>query len=131
VIVDTSAIIAILLREPPAEDLELALATSPANYMSASTYVELVAVASQHMQPATLERALRLVTTYEVEIVPFDQAQAKCAADAYRTFGRSSGHPARLNLGDCFSYALAATLDEPLLFVGGDFAHTDIRPAIS
>jgi ribonuclease VapC len=62
--------------------------------------------------------------------VPFDPAQAQIARDAYRDFGKGSGHPAQLNLGDCFSYALAAHLGEPLLFVGNDFSKTDIQAAL-
>jgi len=67
-----------------------------------------------------------LLTTLNIAIVPFDEAQAQVARQAYRDFGRGSGHPAKLNLGDCFTYALAARTLEPLLFVGDDFPHTDL-----
>ncbi len=60
-------------------------------------------------------------------VEPLTETQARIASDAHRRFGRSSGHPARLNMGDCFSYALARDLDEPLLFKGNDFAQTDIE----
>ena len=63
----------------------------------------------------------------QIEIVPFSVRQAQLAREAYQRFGRGSGHPARLNMGDCFSYALARDLGEPLLFKGADFALTDIE----
>jgi len=64
------------------------------------------------------------------EIEPVTEAQARIAREAYRDFGRGSGHPARLNFGDCFAYALARTTGEPLLFKGDDFTHTDVIPAL-
>ena len=65
-----------------------------------------------------------------IMIEPLDEDQARTAREAYRDFGRGSGHPARLNFGDCFAYALARCRGEPLLFKGGDFAHTDIASAL-
>ena len=73
----------------------------------------------------------RLLDAYDIEIEPLDANQARVAGQAYRDYGRGSGHPARLNLGDTFSYALAAVTGEPLLYRGDDFSHTDLRPAIS
>lgn len=70
------------------------------------------------------------MTEQEILTHPFDAEQARIAADAYRLFGRGSGHRASLNYGDCFSYALAIARDEPLLFVGDDFQHTDVRVAL-
>ena len=64
-------------------------------------------------------------------IEPVTEAHAHIAREAYRDFGRGSGHPARLNFGDCFAYALARALNEPLLFKGEDFTHTDITPALA
>jgi ribonuclease VapC len=63
-------------------------------------------------------------------IEPVTEAQARIAREAYRDFGRGSGHPAGLNLGDCFAYALAKAANEPLLFKGNDFARTDVTPAL-
>ena len=71
----------------------------------------------------------RLLDLWEIETVAFDPAQAEIASQAYRDFGRGSGHPAALNLGDCYSYALAVATGEPLLFVGDDFVHTDVVAA--
>ena len=71
-----------------------------------------------------------LIADNGIEVVAFTAEQAKIARQAYRDYGRGSGHPANLNFGDCFSYALAAERREPLLFVGDDFGHTDIRSAV-
>src|SRR5262249_21962334 len=70
-----------------------------------------------------------LIKEAQIIIEPVTEAQARVAREAYRDFGKASGHPAKLNFGDCFTYALAKVLGEPLLFKGDDFAHTDIKPA--
>ena len=74
--------------------------------------------------------AAELLDAYGVIVEPFGPAEADLAAEAYRDFGRGSGHPARLNLGDTFAYAAAVHRREPLLFVGEDFGHTDVLPAL-
>jgi ribonuclease VapC len=71
-----------------------------------------------------------LLAQLDVRVVPFTPSQATIARQAYRDFGRGSGHPAKLNFGDCFAYALAIDTDEPLLFKGDDFHHTDVRVAL-
>ena len=81
--------------------------------------------------PVASRRFDDLVKEAQLVIEPVTEAQARIAREAYRDFGRGSGHPARLNFGDCFSYALARATGEPLLFKGDDFAHTDITPALS
>ena len=73
----------------------------------------------------------RLLAAYGIEIEIFDAEQARVAAQAYRDYGRGSGHHARLNPGDSYSYALAQIAGEPLVFLGDDFIHTDIRSALS
>lgn len=70
------------------------------------------------------------MSRYKISIEPVTEAQARIARQAYRRFGKGNGHPARLNFGDCFAYALARDRNEPLLFVGNDFIHTDIRSAL-
>jgi len=130
VVVDTSAIIAIVLNEPEAPLLIEALGNASRAAMSAATRVELAAVLARGLSPEDARRAERVVDRAGIEIVPFDANQARIASDAYRTFGRGSGHAANLNLGDCFSYALAIARDEPLLFTGNDFGHTDVRSAM-
>ena len=126
-IIDTSAIVAILEDEPEGLVLLRLAAGAAHRRMSAATYVELSAVIDGRRDPvlaATMDATLR---NMRVEIVPFTPTQARLAREAYRTFGRGSGHPARLNMGDCFAYALAKDLGEPLLFKGRDFALTDIE----
>lgn len=128
-IVDTSAIVALLLDEPRAPEIARLLAEGPAR-MSAATLVELHAVAASRLSAVQRRRVERLLREADVEIVPFTAEQAEVAGQALRDFGRGSGHPARLNLGDAFSYALAATTGEPLLFIGDDFTHTDLTSAL-
>lgn len=128
-IVDTSAIVALLLGEPPADDIARLLAEGPSR-MSAATLVELHAVAAHRLSPVQQRRLERLLVEADVEIVPFTEEQARVAGAALRDFGRGSGHPAQLNLGDAYAYALAATTGEPLLFVGDDFSHTDLFAAL-
>lgn len=126
-IVDTSVLVALLLREPDAAFLVKVMAHAPARRLSAASYVELTAVVDGRRDPvlsSALEVAIRRLG---IEVVPFTPGQARLAREAYRTFGRGSGHPAHLNMGDCFAYALAKDLGEPLLFKGQDFALTDIE----
>lgn len=129
-IVDSSAIIAILKTEDDAEDYALALESAgSAVRMSAATYVETSIVADG--MAADVSRAWdALVREAQIDVLPFTPAQAHIARAAYRRYGRGSGHRARLNFGDCFSYALATERSEPLLFKGDDFNHTDVRSAL-
>jgi ribonuclease VapC len=127
VIIDPSALAAILLEEPDAGFFAAIIAAAPARRISAASYVELAAVLDGRRN-AVLSGALdATLATSRIEILPFTVAQARIARDAYLRFGRGSGHPAPLNMGDCFSYALARDLGEPLLFKGRDFALTDIE----
>lgn len=128
-IVDTSAIVAIVLDEPGADVLKDALAGSEHSRISAATYVELCAVLHRPGRPEIDRLVDRLLGAYAIQIEALDADQARIAAQAYRDYGRGSGHPARLNLGDVYSYALAAATGEPLLYRGEDFAHTDIGSA--
>lgn len=129
-IVDSSAIIAILRDEPEAAELARVLVERGGAKISAATYVETAAVVDRIGDPVLSRRLDELLTLAGIEMVTFDASQAALARAAYADFGRGSGHPARLNLGDCFSYALAKATDQPLLFVGQDFIHTDVRPAL-
>ncbi len=128
-IVDTSALVAILRSEPGNENWIETILVDPAPKLSAATAVELYAVADVRGEPAQSRRIDALLKTLQISIVAFDPEQADIARAAYRDYGRGSGHRAKLNLGDCFSYALAAQTGEPLLFVGKDFIHTDLRSA--
>ena len=95
--------------------------------MSAASFVELAAVIDGRRDPVLSGALDGVVRGSNIEIVPFTPAQAHIARAAYQQFGRGAGHPAQLNMGDCFAYALARDLGEPLLFKGGNFALTDIE----
>jgi ribonuclease VapC len=133
VIVDTSALVAILRLEPDGRLYEAALEASPVNRISAATYLETAIVLDRARDPLVSRRLDEMLAEARVIIEPVTPAQARIARDAYRDFGKGSGHQAGLNFGDCFAYALARELGEPLLFKGDHFRHTDIpfigRPA--
>lgn len=129
-IVDTSALIAVLLDEPEARRYAEALAGARRRSMSAATYVEAGVVVDGNRDPVLSRRFDDLLTVAEIVIAPVTSEQAAVARQAYRDYGKGTGHPARLNLGDCFSYALARVSGEPLLFKGEDFPHTDVQPAL-
>ena len=126
-IVDTSALVAILTGEPQADLLLAAAAGAPRLRISAATALEASVVLDNRSVPQQRHRLDDLLATLQVEIVPFDADQWRVAREAYRDFGKGSGHGAQLNLGDCFSYALHRTTGEPLLFVGDDFAAAGIE----
>jgi ribonuclease VapC len=128
VIVDSSAVIAILMREPDAERFERALDLAPRNAMSTATYVELINVIDRKAGGYLLGNADELLATAMVELIPFTLEQAQWARHARLTYGIGH-HPARLNFGDCFAYALAKVTGEPLLFKGDDFSRTDVVAA--
>lgn len=130
-IVDTSALIAILRSEPDARRYAEAIEAAVSRRLAAPTLVELAAALDGGRDPIVSRGIDDLLSAGHIEIEAFTARQAAVARDAYRDFGRGSGHPARLNLGDCFSYALARTSDEPLLFKDDDFSHTDIRAALA
>ncbi|SIS03683.1 type II toxin-antitoxin system VapC family toxin [Williamsia sterculiae] len=128
-IVDTSAVVAVIKAEPGWEALDNTLAHSDAPRMSAGTYQELTIVVDQARDPALSRQLDQLLDSWGVVIEPVTADLARVARNAYRDFGRGSGHSARLNFGDCFAYALASQSGEPLLFVGADFSETDLTPA--
>ena len=127
-VLDTSAVLAGLLDEPERPRLERLLEEDPARLMSAATLVEAgMILESRHGEPGRQARD-RMLDLYEVAIVAFDRDQAELARDAFRRFGRGR-HPAALNYGDCFAYALAKATGEALLFKSDDFSRTDIVAA--
>jgi ribonuclease VapC len=130
VIVDTSAVIAILRDEPDASLYADALGAAHAPAMSAGTYIEAAIVVDSNRDPILSRRLGDLLSAAEVVVQPVTTHHAEIARQAYRDFGKGSGHPAGLNFGDCFAYALARAGDQPLLFKGDDFMHTDIVPAL-
>ena len=125
-IVDTSALIAILRDEPEAGACALAIEAAPRRRISAANYLEAAVVIDGSRDPIASRRFDDLVREAELIIEPVTEVQARIAREAYRDFGKGSGHQAQLNFGDCFAYALAKTTGEPLLFKGKDFTHTDI-----
>ena len=129
-ILNSSALIAILRDEPEAAEFARAIESSSARRVSAANFVEAAVIIDASRDPIASRRFDDLVEEAHLAIEPVTAAQARIAREAYRDFGKGSGHPAQLNFGDCFAYALAKATREPLLFKGGDFAHTDIAPAI-
>jgi ribonuclease VapC len=128
-IVDTSAIMALLLKEPEASAFGAALAEQPRAAISAATLVELCVVAEGRAGAAVWTEVEALLAGVGVEVAPFTAGQAALAREGWRRFGKGR-HPAGLNFGDCFAYALARERGEPLLFKGEDFARTDVRRAL-
>ena len=129
-IIDTSAVVAILKHEPGSERIATAIERSAERRISAGTLLELDIVADRN-EDLKLSRQLdQFIDLIQPTVEPVTEIQTKIARQAYREFGRGTGHPARLNFGDCFAYALARERNEPLLFVGDDFIHTDIRSAL-
>jgi ribonuclease VapC len=129
-IVDSSALIAILHNEPEAKAFAEAVEESSICRISAATFVEAAAVVDGSRNPVLSRRFDDLIRDAEMKIEPVTEAQARIAREAYRDYGKGSGHPAKLNFGDCFAYALARETGEPLLFKGDDFTHTDVAGAV-
>jgi len=129
-IVDSSALLAVLRREPDALKYAVALSSKQDLKMSAATYVESGIVADRDGDPVMSRLLDHFIQDAGIKIVSFDEQQARIAREAYRDFGKGSGHKAKLNFGNCCAYALARAHGEPLLFKGNDFTHTDIAPAL-
>ncbi|KQY07927.1 ribonuclease [Mycobacterium sp. Root135] len=129
-IVDTSAIIAILRDEDDAEVYARALAAGDVRRLSAASYLECGIVLDRQRDPIVSRGLDNLLEEAEFVIEPVTERQARLARVAYADFGKGSGHPAGLNFGDCLSYALAQDLREPLLWKGDDFGHTGVRSAL-
>lgn len=128
-VVDTSAIVAILLAEPDAEPIARALGEAPTRLISAVTHVELSLVIEGRKGEPGRQHLERLLGGGRFEVVAVTPHHADLAIEAFRRFGKGR-HPAGLTIGDCFSYALAVATNQPLLFKGGDFARTDVRAAM-
>lgn len=124
-VIDTSALVAIMLNESTAERLVAAIEQSSVRVISAGTVIESAVVLLGRFGEAGEVQLDSLLRSIKAEIVPVDVDQVAIARDAARTFGRGR-HRASLNFGDCFSSALAVSRGEPLLFVGDDFANTDV-----
>lgn len=129
-VIDTSALLAILQDEPERRRFNEALEAAESRAMSTATFVESSIVTEARYGAEGLRDLDLFIAKAQIEIVPVDLEQAYTARLAFSRFGRGR-HPAALNYGDCFSYALAKALGTPLLYKGGDFAATDIESMVS
>lgn len=128
-IIDTSALATIALNEIGSDNLLLAVGSASSLRISAGNLLEAYIVIDRRQNASATAILEKLLERFGLIVEPVTEAQVDIARGAYRRYGKGSGHPARLNYGDCFAYALASYLDEPLLFVGQDFAQTDISRA--
>jgi ribonuclease VapC len=129
VVLDTSAILAILFDEAEAERLEAAIADDAVRLISAATVLECAIVATSRFGDAGGRELDLMLHKATIEVVAVTSEQIEVARQAHRAFGKGS-HRAGLNFGDCFSYALSRAAGEPLLFSGGDFARTDVERVV-
>jgi ribonuclease VapC len=127
-IVDASALLAVLLHEPEAERFASAMAGAATLRTSAATYVETAIYVDRNLDEVRRAMLDTFLAEFEIRIEPVTAEQALLARQAFVLFGKGR-HKAGLNFGDCFSYALAKAYREPLLFKGGDFGHTDLEAA--
>ena len=127
-IVDTSAVLAILFHEPDAERFATAITTASSRRMSAATLLETTIVLESRSGPGAGYELDAFLQEADIELESVTPQQAHAARRAWRRFGKGN-HPAGLNFGDCFAYALAEAMREPILFKGGDFNLTDIEVA--
>lgn len=130
VVVDTSAIVAILQDEPEQERFAALIEADPVRLISAVTRVELTCVVEGRKAEIGRQSIERFLARADFDIVSVTPEQAEIACNAFRRYGKGR-HPAALNIGDCFAYALAKAAGQPLLFKGDDFARTDVRAAAS
>jgi ribonuclease VapC len=128
IVIDTSAIIAVLYREPEFDQFQRLIIDAESCFVSAVSYLEASMVLIGRGTPKATKELDAFLERVAIEFVPFDYELAKRARDAFIRFGRGR-HPARLNFGDCVSYALAQARGLPLLFKGDDFAQTDVISA--
>jgi ribonuclease VapC len=128
-VVDTSALLAVIFLEPDCESLEARLLAEPQPLMSAGTLLECAIVLDARKGPAGTRYLDELLRDLQFRIVPVDAEQVAAGREGFRRYGKGR-HEAGLNYGDCFAYGLAITLDAPLLFRGTDFPKTDVRSAL-
>lgn len=127
-VLDASAILAILKGEPEEASFKAALSDAAVRHISPVNWFE-VAIHTENAGRDDVAAFKKLAEFIGLVVVPIDESQMRLAHSAWRKFGKGR-HPARLNLGDCFAYALAKSLNEPLLYKGGDFGKTDIKSAL-
>lgn len=131
IVVDTSILVAIILRETDAGLYSDILSDSSKTFViTAANYLEACIVIDSKRMPIMSEELDELIANYQIAIIPVTEAMAKLARKAYQKYGRGSGHKANLNFGDCFAYAASQVHRAPLLFQGTDFAATDVLAAV-
>jgi ribonuclease VapC len=130
-IVDSSAIVAVVRKERGWETFYSAIEEADEVRLSAAGYLEIAIVVDSRRDPLAARWFDDFIDSAGIIIVPVTERQARIAREAYRDYGKGSGHRAGLNFGDCFAYALARDLGEPLLYKGTNFAETDVRSALS
>jgi ribonuclease VapC len=128
-VIDTSAIVAILFGEPEAETFALAIEQDPVRLMSAASVLEAAIVVESELGESGARELDLLIYKANIAVAPFTAEHLAAARHAFRLFGKGR-HPAGLNFGDCFSYGLSRSTGEPLLFKGDDFARTDISKSV-
>jgi len=129
-IIDSSSILAILFAEADAQIYITAIAKAYTTRLSAANYIECATRIDSGRDPIASRDLDNLIKKSQIIIEDVTALHAQLAREANRDFGKGSGHPAKLNFGDCFAYALAKAYDEPLLFKGNDFSKTDIQSAL-
>jgi ribonuclease VapC len=128
-IIDSSALVAILRAEAEHTRFVDIIARAGGGRLSAASYLEIAIVVDRARDPVASRALDAFLAASAITIEPVTPGQARIAREAWRDFGKGSGHPAGLNFGDCLSYALAKETDEPILFKGDDFSHTDLASA--
>lgn len=129
-IVDTSAILALAFGEDEAPRIFDLLANPEVKRISAANLFEALAVVDRRNDQDAIRLVDELIARFEIVVESVTPAQVEIARAAWNRFGKGTGHPASLNFGDCFAYALASERGEPLVFVGSDFVHTDLQTAM-
>jgi ribonuclease VapC len=127
IVIDSSALLAVLFSEPEKGAFEGAIKGGRLCLISAVSVHETATVLRLRQGVPAVERLWEILRLSQIQVVCFDEAQARAAAEAYGRYGKGIHSKARLNLADCASYALATTMDAPLLFKGDDFVHTDVK----
>jgi ribonuclease VapC len=129
IVVDSSALMAIIFNEPEKDAFEGIVASEDRCVISAVNAHETLCVLRTRIGLAAVERFWLMLQDSQIEIVPFDEVQVRLSAEAFDRYGKGVNSRSKLNLGDCAAYALAKTLNSPLLFKGRDFSETDLTPA--
>lgn len=127
-VLDSSALIAVVMAEPGSEDLLAKIRAAAPVGIGAPTLVEAAMVLSRRLKGDPMPLLVELLREMGVEVIPFTDTHSRVAADAFMRFGKGR-HPAALNFGDCLSYAVASIAEQPLLYVGSDYAQTDLPSA--